>query len=94
MTWIVDVELVDVAPAEPPDVAVVTFDVIYPGETWCRSVVYVAPGVACGDEEAVPRARDALLALAELEGLPVAFELRLTSEGTTVLDRRVPGRPA
>jgi hypothetical protein len=47
MTWIVDVELVDVAPAEPPDVAVVTFDVIYPGETWCRSIVYVAPGATC-----------------------------------------------
>lgn len=91
MTWIVDIELVAVEPADPPDRFVVTFDVVYPGETWCRSLVYVAPGVPVGEQDLVPIARDALLAFLEQEGQPVSFELRLTDAGAVVLGRRFPG---
>ena len=36
-----DIELVSIEEAEPPDAFAVTFDVIYAGETWCRSLVCV-----------------------------------------------------
>jgi len=91
MAWIVDVELVAVEAAEPPDLALVTFDVVYPGETWCRSLVYVTPGVTAGEDDLVSRSRDALLTFLEREGQPVALEVRLSPEGPVVLDRRLPG---
>ena len=72
--------------AEPPDAFEVTFDVIYAGETWCRSVVWSSTAVAAGlerDERAVVgAARDALLELLAVEAAPVSFHLRLTTEGT------------
>jgi len=90
-----DIELVSVDEAEHPDVFAVTFDVIYAGETWCRSCVLVDQVVAAGaqrDEHAVVgAARDALLELLALEPAPVSFYLRLTSQGTAVLARATPG---
>ncbi len=41
MTLFTDIELVSVEQAGFPDAFTVTFDVIYAGETWCRSVVGV-----------------------------------------------------
>lgn len=92
MTWIVDIELVDVDVAEPPDSLVVTFDAIYPGETWCRSVVFVAPEVArAGEDEVIRAARDALVGVIEAAGEPVSAELRLSSQGPHVLALGRPG---
>ena len=87
MTWIVDIEALGLEEAEFPDQLSVAFDVIYPGEVWCRSVVYVAPDAAFGSEdEIIGRARDALLAVLERDALPVAVELRLSSAGTALMD--------
>lgn len=92
MTWIVDIELVDIDVAEPPDALTVTFDVIYPGETWCRSVVFVAAEAAkAGEDEVIGEARDALVAVIERQGRPVSVELRLTPDGTQVLAVGSPG---
>ena len=78
MTWIVDIEALGLEEGEFPDQLSVAFDVIYPGEVWCRSVVYVAPDAAFGSEdEIIGRARDAL---------PVSVELRLSAAGTDVLE--------
>lgn len=89
-----DVELVVIEPTEPPDDFVVAFDVIYAGETWCRSVVLVDTMVAAAVErerQAVVRmARDALLELLQYEAAPVSFQLRLTAAGTVVLARGSP----
>lgn len=83
------------AEGEPSDTYLVAFDVIYPGETWCRSVVVVEEAVAAGlqhDWRAVVRvARDALLVMLAVEAAPVSFQLRLTTEGVTVLARATPG---
>jgi hypothetical protein len=90
-----DIELVSIDEAEPPDVFAVTFDVIYAGETWCRSLVRVESAVAARlerDERAViGAARDALLELLAVEAAPVSFHLRLGTEGSTVLARAAPG---
>jgi hypothetical protein len=86
VAWIVDVELVEVAPGELPDVWTIVFDVIYPGETWCRSLVRLSPASSQGNElELVGRARDALLAILELQAGPASADIRVAPEGTTVL---------
>ena len=92
-----DIELVSIEEAEPPDAFSVTFDVIYAGETWCRSMVDVDTRRGCavlgGDEQAVVRAaREALLDLLATEPAPVSFHLRLGAEGATVLAKGRPGR--
>jgi hypothetical protein len=90
-----DVELVSIVEDESPDAYTVTFDVIYPGETWCRSAVAVSSVIAAQvelEERAVVRAaRDALLEVLIPELRPVSFQLRLTDQGTAVLARAVPG---
>lgn len=90
-----DVELVSIDEAEPPDAFEVAFDVIYAGETWCRSLVCVETAVAAQlerDERAViGAARDALLELLAVEAAPVSFHLRLAPEGVTILARGTPG---
>lgn len=92
MTWIVDIELVGVDVAEPPDALTVTLDVIFPGETWCRSVVFVAPEEARTDRDEIIRsARDALVAVIESEGEPVSVELRLSPRGADVIAIGRPG---
>ncbi len=95
MSIFMDIELVSIDPAEPPDAFSVVFDVIYAGETWCRSLVCVEAVVAArleGDERAViGAARDALLELLAVEAAPVSFHLRLESGGPTILARATPG---
>jgi hypothetical protein len=90
-----DVELVSIVEGELPDAFTVTFDVIYSGETWCRSVVGVDRAVAARlerEERAlVSAARDALLELLAVESTPVSFRMRLTAGGPTVLARATPG---
>lgn len=96
MAIFMDIELVSIQEAQPPDAFSVAFDVIYAGETWCRSVVDVDSAEAAyfgRDERAVvTAARDALLDLLAVEAAPVAFHLRLGVEGTTVVARGRPGR--
>ncbi|MGB9881000.1 MAG: hypothetical protein ACPLRM_09585 [Anaerolineae bacterium] len=91
-----DIEFVSLQQAESPDAFAVVFDVIYAGETWCRSLVTVERTVAARlewDEKAVVgAARDALLELLGVEAAPVSFHLRLTAEGCAVLARATPGR--
>ncbi|MFH0915611.1 MAG: hypothetical protein V1912_04100 [bacterium] len=95
MTIFMDIELVSIVEGELPDAYTVTFDVIYPGETWCRSVVGVDTAVAARlerEEQAlIGAARDALLELLALEAVPVSFQLRLAPEGITTLARGAPG---
>ena len=95
VTLFSDIELVAVEEAAFPDAFTVTFDVIYAGETWCRSVVEVgsAPAAELGyDERAiVGAARDALLELLVVEAVPVSFHLHLGPAGSTVLARATPG---
>jgi len=95
MAIFMDVEVVSVEVAEPPDAFSVAFDTIYAGETWCRSMVWVETAVAAGlegDERAVVgKARDALVDALMKESVPVSFYLRLTTGGTTVLARATPG---
>jgi hypothetical protein len=95
MTIFMDVEVVSINEAEPPDAFVVAFDVIYAGETWCRSLVWVESTVAARldrDEHAViGAARDALLELLAVEAAPVSFHLRVETEGATILARATPG---
>lgn len=90
-----DIEFVSLVEAEPPDAFAVTFDVIYAGETWCRSVILVHGGSAAQlahDESAIINAsRNALLDLLAAETRPVSFNLRLTPEGPSVVERAVPG---
>jgi hypothetical protein len=87
MTWIVDIEALGLEEAEHPDTLSVAFDVIYPGEVWCRSVVYVAPDAAQGSEDQIiGRARDALLEVVQRESLPVSVEIRVSAAGTTLLE--------
>ena len=90
-----DIELVSAGEEEPPDAYAVAFDVIYSGETWCRSLVRLSPDIAArlDREEAsmIARARDALLELLELEARPVSFDMRITAAGTVVLARAYPG---
>jgi len=95
VTIFIDVELVSIVEGEPPDAHTVTFDVIYPGETWCRSMVGVGHAVAArlgrDEYEMVRAARDALLELLAAEVEPVSFQLRLTTDGTTIIARAAPG---
>jgi hypothetical protein len=91
-----DIELVSIVEGESPDDAyTVTFDVIYPGETWCRSAVGVSSAIAAQvelEERAVVRAaRDALLEVLIPEPGPVSLQLQLTDQGIAVLARAVPG---
>jgi hypothetical protein len=89
-----DIELVSIQEAEPPDAFSVAFDVIYAGETWCRSIVDLDTAGAARlnrDEHAMVRAaREALLDLLCLEPAPVSFHLRLGAEGPTVLAKARP----
>jgi hypothetical protein len=90
-----DIELVSIEEAEPPDAFSVAFDVIYAGETWCRSIVEVDT-VTCArlerDEYAVVRAaRECLLDLLDQEPAPVSFHARLSEAGPEVLARARPG---
>lgn len=91
-----DIEFVSIVEAEPPAAFSVAFDVIYAGETWCRSMVDVdSTHTAClaRDEYAVVRAaREALLDLLAMEPAPVSFRLRLGTEGPVVLAKARPGR--
>jgi hypothetical protein len=79
---------------EPPDAFSVAFDVIYAGETWCRSIVEVdtaGSAVLGWDEQAVVRAaRNALLDMLEPEPAPVSFHLRLGADGAVVLAKARP----
>jgi hypothetical protein len=90
-----DVELVSIQEAEPPDAFSVAFDVIYAGETWCRSVVDVdtAGSARLGrDEYAIVRAaREALVDLLVMEPAPVSYHLKLGAEGLAVLAKARPG---
>lgn len=89
-----DIELVSIQEAEPPDAYSVAFDVIYAGETWCRSVVdvdYAGSARLGRDEYAVVRAaREALLDLLSLEPAPVSFHIKLGAEGLAVLAKARP----
>jgi hypothetical protein len=91
-----DIEFVSIQETEPPDAFTVAFDVIYAGETWCRSIVDVDTAEAArlgGEEHAVIRAaRGALLDLLGPEPAPVSFHLRLEAEGPVVLAKARPGR--
>jgi hypothetical protein len=91
-----DIEFVSIVEAEPPDAFSVAFDVIYAGETWCRSIVDVDATCAARlsrDEYAVVRAaREALLDLLIMEPAPVSFQVRLGTEGPAVLAKGRPGR--
>jgi hypothetical protein len=95
MTIFMDIEFVSIVEGDPPDAYTVTFDVIYSGETWCRSMVGVGSARAArleGEKPAMIRvARDALLELLAAEPEPVSYQLRLTADGTAVLARAVPG---
>ncbi len=91
-----DIELVGIDEADYPDAFAVVFDVIYAGETWCRSLVWVDADVAVRlerDEQAViGAARNALLDLLAVETVPVSLQLRLGCGGADVLARGTPGR--
>jgi hypothetical protein len=95
MAIFMDIELVSIDEAESPDAFTVTFDVIYAGETWCRSLVWVEANMAAQlerDERAViGAARDALLDLLATEAVPVSFHVRLGAAGSTILARATPG---
>jgi hypothetical protein len=90
-----DIELVSIQEAEPPSAFSVAFDVIYAGETWCRSVIDVDQAQAARlgrDEQALVRAaRDALLDLLATEPAPVSFHLRFGVGGLEVLAKGRPG---
>jgi hypothetical protein len=93
-----DIEVVAINEAESPDAFIVALDVIYSGETWCRSLVWVDALVAAQldrEEHAVVAvARNALLDLLAVEAAPVSFHVRVGSEGATVLARATPGGAA
>jgi hypothetical protein len=95
MTIFMDVELVSIVDGEAADAYTVTFDVIYAGETWCRSMVGVDAAVAARldrDEYAIIRAaRDALLELIAAEAGPVSLQLQLAIDGTAIIARAAPG---
>jgi hypothetical protein len=90
-----DIELVSIQEAEPPDAFSVAFDVIYAGETWCRSIVDVDTAEAARlarDEHAVVRAaREALLDLLAVEPAPMSFHVRLGAQGPAVVAKARPG---
>ena len=92
MTWIVDIDLLGVEAAEPPDVYEIAFDVTFPGETWCRSSVLVAADLThLAEFELVARARDEMIAVIDREGRPVSTTLRITAAGVEILAVAAPG---
>ena len=95
MALFMDIELVSIQEAEPPDAYAAAFDVIYAGETWCRSLVSVdTAAAACmgrDEYEMVRAARGALLDLLAVETVPVSLHLRLGIDGVAVLARGRPG---
>jgi hypothetical protein len=92
VTWIVDIDVLGVDVAEPPDLYEIVFDVTFPGETWCRSLVLVAPDLSHLDQhELVNRGRDEIVALIDREGRPVSATVRLSSAGVEVLAVAAPG---
>jgi hypothetical protein len=92
VTWIVDIDMLGVEPAEPPDRLELAFDVTFPGETWCRSFVYVSPDLVFASEyELVGVARDELIAVIDREGRPVSVTMRLGPGGVEVLSVAAPG---
>jgi hypothetical protein len=92
MVWIIDVDLVSFESADHPDAYELYFDVTYPGETWCRSVVRVAGDLAFPSEEAVvSQARDALVGLLEREARPASAAIRLDAAGVTLIALDYPG---
>lgn len=97
MALFMDIELVSLDEAESPDAFAVTFDVIYAGETWCRSLVCIDDNTAARlgrDERAVVNAaRDALLGLLAVETVPVSLHLRMQGDGIAVLARGTPVSP-
>jgi hypothetical protein len=90
-----DIEFVSIQEAEPPDAYAVAFDVIYAGETWCRSLVGVDAAAAArmgrDEYEVIRAARGALLDHLAVETVPVSLHLRLDVDGVTVLARGRPG---
>ena len=94
MAIFMDIELVSIQEAEPPDAYSVAFDVIYAGETWCRSIVDVdtAEAARLGREEhaVVRAAQEALLDLLAVEPAPMSFHVRLGAEGAVVLAKARP----
>lgn len=93
MSLIVDMYVFGFEQASPPDAWNIAFDVIYPEETWCRSLVRVAAEVASGSEQEITSwARDCLLALLEEEGEPASADIRLTSRGVELLALGYPPR--
>jgi hypothetical protein len=94
MAIFMDIEFVCLNEAEPPHAFAVTFDVIYAGETWCRSEVLVdglvAAALGFDERQVTGSARDALLELLASETGPVSFVLRLGLDGTTVMGRATP----
>lgn len=90
-----DIEFVSIEELDLPDNLAVAFDVIYAGETWCRSVVWVdrllVARLQYEELEVIRVARDALLEYLALEAGPVSVELRLQPEGVSVLARGKPG---
>lgn len=87
MAWIVDVESLGLEKADTPNAYVAGFDVIYPGECYTRSMVWVRPDAAQGTEdEIIGRARDALLEVLEREGVPTSVEMALSAEGASVME--------
>jgi hypothetical protein len=90
-----DIEFVAIDEAEYPDAFAVVFDVIYAGETWCRSLVWVGSDAAAAadrDERAViSAARNALLDALASESVPVSLQLRVGLDGSVVVARGTPG---
>jgi hypothetical protein len=95
MAIFMDIEVVSINEAESPDAFIVALDVIYAGETWCRSLVQVESTLAArlesNERAVISAARDALLELLAVEPLPVSFHLRLGTEGSTILARATLG---
>lgn len=92
MAMFMDIEFVSLVDAEEPDAFAVTFDVIYGGETWCRSEVLIDRGASSGvgfdQAAAAAMARDALLEMVAVETAPVALQLRITCAGVEILGRK------
>lgn len=96
MAIFMDIELVSIDEAVTSDWFEVAFDVIYAGETWCRSLVCVDMALASrlekDDLAVIGAAREALLDVLASEVEPVSLHLRLGRDGTTILARATPYR--
>jgi len=92
VTWIVDIDMLGIENAEPPDVFEIAFDVTFPGETWCRSLVLVAADMTyLSEHELVSRARDEVIGVIEREGRPVSTTLRMSAQRVEILAVAAPG---